>query len=84
MKNEMILTLASVKFLTGLSGYGYQETDENGHLIGLYNQDGDQLHSGSYFPNATWDYGVKLDTYQSGDTDSFWAIIEANRIEGAA
>ena len=50
----MSTKLTKIKFLEEENSYGYQET-ENGKLIHLYDEEGDQLDSGNgYFPSKKW------------------------------
>ncbi len=61
-------------------GLGFQEVDENGTLVHLYDQFGDQLDSGNgNFPSATWTLIETVGTYDAGDTDSFWATIASHK-----
>lgn len=57
---------------------GFQETDRpGGRLLHLYDENGEQLDTGS-FPNATW--GVINGSSCIEDSDDFWEAVESLRL----
>lgn len=73
-------TLSKIKFDGDSKSYaaqiGFQETDGEGNLIHLYDEEGDQLDSGNgNFPSASWGLVEEVGSYDDGDTDEFWNLI---------
>jgi hypothetical protein len=73
-------TLSKIKFDGDSKSYagqiGFQETDDDGNLLHLYDEEGDQLDSGNgNFPSASWDMVETVGSYDDDDMDEFWNLI---------
>ena len=79
-----MMTLSKIQFDGDSKSYagqiGFQETDEGGNLIHLYDEEGDQLDGGNgNFPSASWDLVETVGSYDDDDMDEFWNLIARGR-----
>lgn len=73
-------TLSKIQFDADSANFagaiGFQETDEDGTLVGLYDASGEQLNTSFHsFPSATWSLVEVVGSYENCDTDEFWNLV---------
>lgn len=74
--------LQKVKFTLGHQGDGYQEVDESGRLVALYDSDGEQLArlaDSDRYPHTAWEFVSDLGEFC--DSDQFWSLVTPSSVE---